>query len=94
MSADLLHTPLHDLHLTYVAQSRDPLAGEPLQVTARAVGPAGRLHHDALRRKVPPLPPGQRLDGDLVADPLDENDGVHPATVSLRTQRSQPNCAA
>src|SRR5580704_2156611 len=69
-----------DVRFARVAEPREPCAGplgaEPPQVAGDAVGAADRQHHDALGRQVPAAPPGEGLDGDLVADPLDEHDGA------------------
>jgi hypothetical protein len=70
--------PEHVL-LAKVTQARQPQASpggtEPRQVARHRVSAADRQDHHAFRAEVPAVAHGQRLDRDLVADPLHKHDG-------------------
>jgi hypothetical protein len=72
-----LERPLEDALLTGVAEPGDAHAVKAAQVRADRVGAAHRHDLDALGCEVAAAPRGERFEGDPVADPLDEHDGVH-----------------
>jgi MFS transporter, DHA2 family, multidrug resistance protein len=57
---------------------------EPLEEAPDRLRASDRHHGDALGLEVPAAARGERLDRDLVADPLDEHDGAH-GTIIFRT---------
>lgn len=69
-----------DLDLARVAEARQLDAGaagaEPVEEAADRVHASGRDDDDALGGEIPPAAGCQGLDGELVADALDEDDGA------------------
>ena len=52
------------------------LATEPGEIASNGVGAADRHNHDSLGLEIAPLSTGQRLECQLIADPLDQYDGL------------------
>lgn len=49
-----------------------PLRAEPNEMTRNCAGPADRYDHDVLRCQISPMPAGERLERNLIADSLDQ----------------------
>jgi hypothetical protein len=74
-----------------VTQAGEPYPGaprpEPPRVPGESVRAAGRDDRYALRAEVQAAAAGHRLHGNLVADPLDQDDGASTARLSQRHGR-------